>query len=47
MCYLITGKLRIDLHSLRVKQPPFKLKIKNLRGKRQMQRHPDVTVELE
>ena len=47
MCCLITRKLRMDLLGLRVKQPPFKLKIKNIRGKRQMRRHPDRTGELE
>ena len=29
MCCLTTGKLRIDLVTLQVEQPPFKLKIKN------------------
>ena len=47
MCCLITGKLQMDLLGLQVKQPPFKLKIKNMRGKRQMRRHPDITGQLE
>ena len=47
MCCLITGKLRMDLLGHRVQQPRFKIKIKNIRSKRQMRRHPDVTGELE
>ena len=39
------GKLRMDHLGLRVKQTLFKLKIKNIRGKRQMRRHSDVTRE--
>ena len=32
MCYLTTGKLRIDIRVFQFKQPLFKLKIKNIKA---------------